>query len=109
MSVRHLSPEAFDNALPFSFRYNNGNRTASVTWEHGVLASLASLPLPPLPFHIPSAIPPLAPSIHSTFVELSDGACACVFKKISGSLPKLTHVKSIGTAAGLDVFIRVCF
>jgi hypothetical protein len=81
-------------------RYNNGNRTSSVTWEHGILTALAALPLPPPPFEIPCAVPPIKSSPHFTFVELSDGACACVFKKIRGALPKLSHVKSIGAAAG---------
>ncbi len=77
-----------------------------MVWEHDVLAALSHLPLPPPPFHIPTPIPPLHPAQPSpatpvaSFVQLSDGACACLFKKIPGCLPKLSHVTSIGAAAG---------
>ena len=75
--------------------YNNGNNTARVRFEHAVLSAVRALG--PLSFALPEALPSLS---GETTVPLANGAQACLFTLIPGTLPKLSAVKSIGAASG---------
>ena len=74
--------------------YNNGNNSARVRFEHKVLKQLSRQTLS---FQIPETLPSKSGEAH---VLLSSGAEACVFKLISGKLPKTTSPKEIGRASG---------
>lgn len=75
--------------------YNNGNDTSKVEYEHSVLLQLNKMNLS---FSLPETI--LSAESGNSYVTLSNGACACLFKLIPGSLPKLTNVQDIGRVSG---------
>jgi homoserine kinase type II len=75
--------------------YNNGNDTSKVEYEHSVLLQLNKMNLS---FSLPETI--CSAESGKSFVTLSNGACACLFKLIPGSLPKLTNVQEIGRVSG---------
>jgi homoserine kinase type II len=76
--------------------YNNSGNVARQQWEHDILAQLNSQKLS---FQLPKPLPVLAdPKL--TFTPLSNGADACMFELIPGTLPKLTCVEDIGRASG---------
>jgi Ser/Thr protein kinase RdoA (MazF antagonist) len=77
--------------------YNNGENTARVRFEHAILAELNKVKSQ-LSFAIPETLPALKDG--SSYVKLSNGAEASMFKLIPGKLPKLTCVKAIGVATG---------
>jgi len=74
--------------------YNNGNDDAKVRFELGVLELLKKHKFS---FNIPEII--LSKSGKNYHI-LKNGASACYFKIIRGSLPKLTKVREIGLCAG---------
>ncbi len=74
--------------------YNNGNDSERVRYEHEILSLLRQFKLS---FRIPTPILALNNSPH---VLLSNGAEASIFELIPGYLPKLTHIRQIGKAAG---------
>lgn len=76
--------------------YNNSGNRARVQWEHDILAQLNA---EKLSFQLPSPLPSLADA-KCTFAPLSNGADACMFELIPGTLPKLTCVQDIGRASG---------
>lgn len=76
--------------------YNNSGNRARVQWEHDILAQLNAQKLS---FHLPSPLPSLADA-KLTYAPLSNGADACMFELIPGTLPKLTCVQDIGRASG---------
>ena len=63
--------------------YNNGNDDAKVAYEHAVLSQLR-LHADALPFALPDALPALTSPTTTTYVKLSTGACAALFKPIPG-------------------------
>jgi hypothetical protein len=65
--------------------YNNGKNSARVKFEHEVLRQLGDQKLS---FQIPSTLPSLEEK--KAHVLLSNGAEACIFHIIPGSLPKTT-------------------
>lgn len=75
--------------------YNNGNDTSKVEYEHSVLLQLNRMNLS---FSLPETNRNIDDG--KSFVILSNGACACLFKLIPGSLPKLTNVQEIGRVSG---------
>ena len=75
--------------------YNNGNDTSKVEYEHSVLLQLNKMNLS---FLLPETI--CCTKSGRSFMILSNGACACLFKLIPGSLPKLTNVREIGRVSG---------
>lgn len=75
--------------------YNNGENTPRVRFEHAVLQELKRFKFS---FRIPTTLPALESG--ATHVTLSNGAEASMFELIPGTLPKLTHVKAIGSALG---------
>ncbi len=76
--------------------YNNSQNRERQRWEHDILAQLKAHKLS---FRIPEPLPSLDDA-QQTFVPLSNGADACMFELIPGSLPKLTCVEDIGRASG---------
>lgn len=84
--------------------YNNGCNTPRVAFEHAILNSL-STKASQMSFKIPKFMPSLKDKT-KTYVELSNGASACIVDIIEGGLPKLTCVRDIGRASGeLNGFI----
>jgi len=79
--------------------YNNGNDDAKVAYEHAVLGQLR-LHADALPFALPDALPALTSPTTTTYVKLSTGACAALFKPIPGTLPGNSCVRAIGRASG---------
>ena len=77
--------------------YNNGENTARVRFEHAILAELRKVKHT-LSFAIPETLPALNGG--GSFVKLSNGAEASMFKLIPGTLPKLTCARAIGVATG---------
>lgn len=75
--------------------YNNGKNSARVKFEHEVLRQLGNQKLS---FQIPSTLPSLEEK--KAHVLLSNGAEACIFHIIPGSLPKTTSPRDIGRATG---------
>lgn len=76
--------------------YNNGFNHARVHYEHTILKQLNEQKLS---FAIPKVLP-CKDDPSMTYTMLSNGADACVFETIEGSLPKLTCVQDIGRASG---------
>ena len=84
--------------------YNNGGNTARVAFEHAILTEL-NKEATAMSFKIPRMMPTLKDAT-KTYVELSNGASACIVDVIEGGLPKLTCVRDIGRASGeLNSFI----
>ena len=77
--------------------YNNGENTARVRFEHAILAELAKVK-DTLSFAIPETLPALSGG--GSFVKLSNGADASMFKLIPGTLPKLGYARALGVATG---------
>jgi Ser/Thr protein kinase RdoA (MazF antagonist) len=77
--------------------YNNGENTARVRFEHAILTELYKVKNQ-FSFQIPETLPALNGG--GSFVKLSNGAEASMFKLIPGTLPKLTCAKAIGVATG---------
>ncbi|KXZ47215.1 hypothetical protein GPECTOR_37g221 [Gonium pectorale] len=74
--------------------YNNGNKSEKVRFEHEILRQLAQQKLS---FEVPRALPSRAGRPHEL---LSNGAEACVFHIIPGTLAKTTSPEEVGRATG---------
>ncbi len=77
--------------------YNNGKNSARVKFEHEVLRQLGEQKLS---FEIPRTLPSLKEK--KSHVLLSNGAEACIFHIIPGSLPKTTSPRYIELRSNRD-------
>ncbi|GIL44285.1 hypothetical protein Vafri_1797 [Volvox africanus] len=74
--------------------YNNGNKSEKVRFEHEILGQLAQQQLS---FQVPRALSSKAGRPHEL---LSNGAEACIFHIIPGTLAKTTSPEEVGRATG---------
>lgn len=75
--------------------YNNGNKSEKVVYEHEILRQLNQQKLS---FQVPATLPALGDG--ASHKKLSNGAEACIFKIIPGTLAKTTAPAEVGRALG---------
>ena len=95
-----------DNVPSYVLRiYNNGLNTRRVDFEHQII-KLLQPHVSECSFAIPVAVESL--NGRETYVTLSTGAAATLFRFIPGVLPKRQFVRAIGRAAGqLSVYVTI--